>query len=225
MPSNAPKDKLHMSLISKRLVGMVASTALLSLVSAAANAQVFSNEYGSWYTDQALWQSLVTNVSTAEYTATGNRLSPYTQNGVTAVSSAFFTNSAGKLTSPASKTITFSFSGNAFGGMFGISQSGSLVRETGSFVINSTLTNSQSITTSASNYSFFGYISNSSSPITVVFRGVADRNLSVDSFSFGNGTNSLAGGNVAPEPGSFALALTGGAALIGICIRRRRNAG
>ena len=31
--------------------------------------------------------------------------------------------------------------------------------------------------------------------------------------------------NVAPEPGSFALALTGGATLIGICIRRRRNAG
>jgi hypothetical protein len=30
--------------------------------------------------------------------------------------------------------------------------------------------------------------------------------------------------NVAPEPGSFALALTGGAALLGICIRRRRNA-
>ena len=30
--------------------------------------------------------------------------------------------------------------------------------------------------------------------------------------------------NVAPEPGSFALALTGGAALIGMCIRRRRNA-
>jgi hypothetical protein len=32
------------------------------------------------------------------------------------------------------------------------------------------------------------------------------------------------GSNVAPEPGSFALALTGGAALIGVCIRRRRNA-
>ena len=31
------------------------------------------------------------------------------------------------------------------------------------------------------------------------------------------------GSNVAPEPGTFALALTGGAALIGICIRRRRN--
>ena len=33
------------------------------------------------------------------------------------------------------------------------------------------------------------------------------------------------GSNVAPEPGSFALALTGGVALIGICVRRRRNAG
>jgi hypothetical protein len=32
------------------------------------------------------------------------------------------------------------------------------------------------------------------------------------------------GSNVAPEPGSFALALTGGGALLGICIRRRRNA-
>jgi hypothetical protein len=32
------------------------------------------------------------------------------------------------------------------------------------------------------------------------------------------------GSNVAPEPGSFALALTGGAALIGVCVRRRRNA-
>lgn len=31
------------------------------------------------------------------------------------------------------------------------------------------------------------------------------------------------GANVAPEPGSFALALTSGAALIGICIRRRRH--
>ena len=32
------------------------------------------------------------------------------------------------------------------------------------------------------------------------------------------------GSNVAPEPGTFALALTGGGALLGICIRRRRSA-
>jgi hypothetical protein len=33
------------------------------------------------------------------------------------------------------------------------------------------------------------------------------------------------GSNVAPEPGTFALALTGGGALMGICMRRRRIAG
>lgn len=32
------------------------------------------------------------------------------------------------------------------------------------------------------------------------------------------------GSNVAPEPGTFALALTGGGALLGICVRRRRSA-
>jgi hypothetical protein len=37
-------------------------------------------------------------------------------------------------------------------------------------------------------------------------------------------TASNPGSNVAPEPGSIALLLTGGGALIGICIRRRRNA-
>jgi hypothetical protein len=40
----------------------------------------------------------------------------------------------------------------------------------------------------------------------------------------GNIKVSNPGSNVAPEPGTFALALTGGSALLGICIRRRRNA-
>jgi len=43
--------------------------------------------------------------------------------------------------------------------------------------------------------------------------------------AFGNIRVSNPGSNVAPEPGTFALALTGGGALLGICIRRRRNAG
>ena len=51
---------------------------------------------------------------------------------------------------------------------------------------------------------------------TTPYAGTATGNLRV--------TASNPGSNVAPEPGSFALALTGGAALIGICIRRRRNA-
>ena len=47
----------------------------------------------------------------------------------------------------------------------------------------------------------------------------------VESTSSSNLRVSNPGSNVAPEPGSLALALTGGAALIGICVRRRRNAG
>jgi hypothetical protein len=43
-------------------------------------------------------------------------------------------------------------------------------------------------------------------------------------YAAGNLRVTALGGSVAPEPGSFALALTGGAALLGICIRRRRNA-
>ena len=39
-----------------------------------------------------------------------------------------------------------------------------------------------------------------------------------------NPGSTVPGASVAPEPGTFALALTGGAALIGVCIRRRRNA-
>ena len=40
-----------------------------------------------------------------------------------------------------------------------------------------------------------------------------------------NPGSTVPGASVAPEPASFALALTGGAALLGICVRRRRNAG
>ena len=43
-------------------------------------------------------------------------------------------------------------------------------------------------------------------------------------FTSGNIKVSDPGSNVAPEPGTFALALTGGVALLGICIRRRRSA-
>ena len=54
----------------------------------------------------------------------------------------------------------------------------------------------------------------------------------VSYFGFGGETNKTSGNikvsnpgsNVAPEPGTFALALTGGVALVGICIRRRRSA-
>ena len=54
--------------------------------------------------------------------------------------------------------------------------------------------------------------------------GVTHTNSAGSTFASGNLRVTALGGSVAPEPGSFALALIGGAAFIGICIRRRRNA-
>ncbi|MFZ4783031.1 MAG: PEP-CTERM sorting domain-containing protein [Armatimonadaceae bacterium] len=59
----------------------------------------------------------------------------------------------------------------------------------------------------------------------VAYQGMTfDGANSTTSASNSNLRVSNPGSNVAPEPGTFALALTGGAALIGVCIRRRRNA-
>jgi hypothetical protein len=59
----------------------------------------------------------------------------------------------------------------------------------------------------------------------VFFEGVWNNgNFLRNDFTSGNIKVSNPGSNVAPEPGTFALALTGGVALVGICIRRRRSA-
>ena len=60
----------------------------------------------------------------------------------------------------------------------------------------------------------------------VFFEGVQYTNQDgvATSFTSGNIKVSNPGSNVAPEPGTFALALTGGGALLAICIRRRRSA-
>jgi hypothetical protein len=218
-----PKGKVLMTLLSKRLVGIAASTVLLSLVSAAAHAQ------GTWYTDKALWQSIVTNATNAVYSGIdGQKAGPYVNNGVTAAVTAgsFYGTGSAMRTSQATRNITFSFSGNAFSGEFGMSTDrGALLAETTSFTIVGNVIN-QSFTTSKSGFKFLGYISDSASPISVRYNNASSGYASLTKFSFGNGTNPAdPGSNVAPEPGSFALALTGGGALIGICIRRRRNAG
>jgi hypothetical protein len=146
-------------------------------------------------------------------------------NGVTATGSLLSVSSSALLSDVTNAPITFTFSGNAFYGEFHTNGSGSVT-----FSVDNSLTNVYSLPTTArglnppDGFSFLGYISDSASPITVKATPNASLKLRVPSFSFGQSTSSL-GGNVAPEPGSFALALTGGAALIGICIRRRRNAG
>jgi hypothetical protein len=53
---------------------------------------------------------------------------------------------------------------------------------------------------------------------------IISNELGRDGYSNGNLRVSNPSSNVAPEPGSIALLLTGGAALAGIALRRRRNA-
>jgi hypothetical protein len=117
--------------------------------------------------------------------------------------------------------VNFTFNGNAFGGMFKLLDPQD-IPEIGilNFSVDGSSTNIQSLT-STTGYTFLGYISDSSSPISVKISPHSSGRTTVDNFSFGTGTNP-AGANVAPEPGTLALALTGGCALVGMYIRRRR---
>jgi len=204
----------------------LAITALgVMAVAASANAQ------GTWYTDKALWESRTTVSNTATYNIERSNSAPWIENGVTATlgGGSWYGMGVGALSTNRRVPVTFTFAGNAFGGLFAmVDINDDFVADGMNFSVDGSGTNVYSITSpSAFNtYQFLGYISDSASPISVTVSGDSTPEfLAVNSFSFGNGTNaSNPGSNVAPEPGSFALALTGGAALLGICIRRRRNA-
>ena len=221
MPSNAPKGNFHMSQLSKRLVSIAASTVLLSLVSAAANAQ------GTWYTNRTLWQSLVTNIAIAEYNGDPETVPEndhYFDGGVDSTGMGVEQSIGnGYLTTLTGGTVRFDYSGSpfhAFCGEFRTSSNGIL-----DFTVNNVGLGSytHSLATSAGADSFLGYISNSADVKEVRVEPVDDYTLRVNSFNLGNRNPLDPGSNVAPEPGTFALALTGGVALLGICYRRRRN--
>ena len=206
-----------MSIVSKRLVSTVAGTLVLSLVSASANAE------GTWYRNYNDWRSLVTNVQTAEYGSPPNDLSaPWIESDITATtgSGGWAPIPGGVLSTFDVAPVTFTFAGNAFGGYFAVDGP----EDDMTFSVND---GSQAyplrVTNYNAGYTFLGYISDSSSDISVTVTP-GQNYVAVDSFTV-RATPSNPGSNVAPEPGSFALALTGGAALIGICVRRRRNAG
>ena len=184
-----------------------------------------ANAQGTWYTDKALWQSLVTNVGTANYsTASTSPTNSKTDGGVTATCTGnnlrVFGTGGGYLKASTNVPVTFTFAGNAFFGDFSTADAGSITA-----YIDGSLTNISSISTTTSAGSFLGYISNSTSPISVKVSPNSGNDIYVHQFIYGNGTNpSNPGSNVAPEPASLALALTGGCALAGICIRRLKSA-
>jgi len=186
-----------------------------------------ANAQGTWYTDQALWLSRTTVTNTADYNASpvGFFNGPYTEAGVTAtVTGGLYGLGIGALSTNNQVPITFTFSGNAFSGMFGMTDSpGTLVADGMNFSVDGSLTNIQSLT-STTGFSFLGYISDSSSPISVTFSpDLTPEWATVDSFSFGNGTNPTAPGGAVPEPGTVVSMGLLGAGVLGLVIRSRRR--
>jgi hypothetical protein len=213
-----PKGKLLMTQLSKRLVGIAASTVLLSLVSAAANAQTrnvlvldreFENYNYDWVRTRYIFNSSMilnrigfvasndTN-GTFKYTITGNRndsfgyddlrLDPVDINGIR-----WYTLPT-PMTLIATDTVlveTFATQTDYLNG-----QGDTAMRVYRSENVDATV----SVIGEEDQWNHSELLTNS--------------NLRVSNPS----------SNVAPEPGTFALALSGGAALLGICIRLRRNA-
>ena len=191
-----------------------------------------ANAQGTWYTDKALWLSRTTVVNTADYNSLPNGffIGPYTEAGVTAtVASGFYTSSSypALSTNNASTTpLGFTFSGNAFGGMFGMTDASfNWITDGMNFSVDGSVTNVYSITSPSitNTYTFLGYISDSSSPISVTATGGPNSFYMVDSFSFGNGTNPTAPGGAVPEPGTVVSMGLLGAGVLGLVIRSRRR--
>ena len=205
-----------MSLLSKRLVSIAASILALSLVSAAANADI----------------EVLTKLNDNHREVTGRVTSSYTFNQSMILNSVGFVDYFNSNTYMAyfingiEQTYSNSISGEDGGIRWltlsnptTLQQNDILTVTTGGRPHDGTnLTNLKEFSpvNPSANATFNGAVVVGSS--TVLGAGSwSNSNLRV--------SPSNPGSNVAPEPGSFALALTGGAALLGICVRRRRNAG
>ncbi len=202
-----------MSLVSKRLVGIVASTALLSLVSATAIAQTPIDVLTGTTPNTGFYEA-----GTSTYKFTGSMI----------------LNSIGFVTS---NNIPVSLSYTIKGTTYNVTDFSvpNLSAEENGFrwltiSPQSMLANEQVTVTTrfAGDRSYMRSFQTQPDPsVKVSYEGFYDSGNDETYFRTTNSNLRVSnpGSNVAPEPGSFALALTGGAALIGICIRRRRNAG
>jgi hypothetical protein len=212
-----------MSLFSKRLVGVVASTALLSLVSAAAHAQTIDVLTGGG--DYHVADHSVTTEYTFSSPMILNSigfLSRYGDNGTfeysidNLVFSDARTSSIGTLNAAVDGVRWLNLSSSITlnkDAIVRVRTSNTLALNEGEFYYSSktTVREFQTLNLGANvSYNTFDSSGHNWTPDRVT-----NSNLKVSNPS----------ANVAPEPGSFALALTGGGALLGICIRRRRNAG
>lgn len=213
-----------MSLNAKRVVEIAASTLVLPLVSASANAQLIDVLIGGDFLGY--------------YNEDGDRVvtSTYTFNRSMILNSVGFVSGGRPLT-----YVSYSLNGVGYnvslGNLTGADTNGIRWYHLGSSAITVSANSTLSLFTKGQMFSddfgdtYNNYEVNVGSihpDSNVTYNGLIDSNNNlVTSWSNSNLRVSASnpGSNVAPEPGSFALALTGGGALLGICIRRRRNAG
>ena len=216
MPSNAPKGKLLITQLSKRLVGIAASTVLLSFVSTGAHAQApidvltgttfTSDVYGTGTSTYKFTGSMILN--SIGFVTNGNN--PY---------ELYYTIKNGDPVYVNPASLIVDASGYRWHNISPLSMvENDIVTVTTDFSYGTEVVSwvRASVTqpSSSTNVSYQGFLASDEGPNPGLSIAVTNSNLRVSNPS----------SNVAPEPGSFALALTGGAALIGICIRRRRNA-
>jgi len=194
-----------MSIISKRLVSIAASTLVLSLVSASAHAQI----------------DVFSSLTNANYGFGGTLVSTYTFNSSMILNSIAFATNGGS-------NVALSYQVNG-GGYTSVSIASLGTTDSKGFQwfdLGSGLTMQSGTTLDVK------MVGSSASAAEHNYAYTQGANVTYSGFSphgshltNSNLRVSNPGSNVAPEPASFALALTGGAALLGICVRRRRNAG
>ncbi|MFY8051343.1 MAG: hypothetical protein ACOVP2_01890 [Armatimonadaceae bacterium] len=204
-----------MSIIQKRLITIAASTLVLSLVSASANAQfdVFSN------------------VNLLQYGVNGTSISTYTFNSSMILNSIDFGTTDSSLIKFSNLTLSYQIGSGEYqtvdNSLLGAVDAKGYQRiYLGE--LNVAAGTDVKVRIQGNHNIAADYAANAASNVTYVGSnpdfGNAPRFYNSNLRVYNPGST-VPGASVAPEPGSFALAVTGGATLIGICVRRRRNAG
>jgi hypothetical protein len=209
------------------------------LLSVAAASLIFvgtANAQGTWYTDYNTWLTQMTSIGgTADYNsypAGDLETTILTENGVTLSNNSFSDflwsvnnggTPLGQITSGNNTdTLTFTFNGNAFGGRFlATDPNDNYIDVPLSFATTDGGTYGLLSVSDSAPFTFLGYISNGNSPISLDILGSANF-ATVDSFSFGNGTNPVNPGSAVPEPGEYVSMAILGIGLCGMIARSRR---
>ena len=204
-----------MSIISKRLVSIAASTLVLSLVSASAHAQF----------------DVFNGVDIPGFASFSQSISSYTFNSSMILNSIDFGTTDFSLTKFSNLTLSYQVGTGAYqtvdNSLLGaVDATGYQRIYLGELNVAAGTQVNVRIEGTHNVGNHYGVNADSEVSYIGISSSGNESNLFTNSnLRVFNPGSTVPGASVAPEPGSFALALTGGAALIGICVRRRRNAG